>query len=209
MKISKLKALVASLAAFALSGCVSTQEVNTNVQSKWIGQPSDLFFATHGVPLTEFALDNGGKSYTWRGGVTTVTTPAQYAPIQQPTTPTSAANQPTTVNNGGFARSTTRTTTTVSGPNANTTVTTTERTSSGFSVNPPTANNTTININTGPNQAPPGQRLVRPAQTRSLSCEAVITVNSEGTIVNFNITKDTGSVGLSGSRCNEVLTPTA
>ena len=57
----------------------------------------------------------------------------------------------------------------------------------------------------GQPQTPPGQVLVRPAQTRQLFCEATITTDAEGRITAFNILRDTTGEGFSLSRCNEVL----
>ena len=101
-----------------LAACTTTADTNQVLKSRWIGQPSDLFFSRYGPPLRSFALNDGGTVYTWRGGETTRTVaPARRSTLGQPSAP--------------FA-SRVRTTTTVTHPNANTTVTKTR--SSSFSV---------------------------------------------------------------------------
>ncbi|MAW89329.1 MAG: hypothetical protein CMJ42_22645 [Phyllobacteriaceae bacterium] len=192
-----MKRITILLSAFAasamLSACETTQEVNQTLQMTWIGQPAELFFARHGAPMQQFALQSGGVNYTWRGGQTTVTIPAQYRPAPQ-------AQKPNPVSSGFGSRSTS-TTTTVSNPAPGTTVTRTETRSSGVSFNPEAA----LAAFGGQPQTPPGQVLVRPAQTRQLFCEATITTDAEGRITAFNILRDTTGEGFSLSRCNEVL----
>ena len=85
---------------------------------------------------------------------------------------------------------TTKTTTTVTQPNAGTTVTETRTTSSGISIG----------------AAPAVQQvLVTPARTERLFCEAQITTDTAGIIVNVEATGDTTGAGFSLSRCAEVF----
>lgn len=77
---SRLTALV--LIAAGLAGCTTTEEANTVIQSRWIGQPVELFFSQYGPPLSQFPMASGNVIYTWRGGdadryiAPTYTTPA-------------------------------------------------------------------------------------------------------------------------------------
>ena len=74
-----LKSIVAVLmAGLALAGCTTTEEAAMAVRAKWIGQPVDRFFVENGPPVSSYALDAGGMIYTWRGGETSYTRPAQY-----------------------------------------------------------------------------------------------------------------------------------
>lgn len=177
-------------AAVMLSGCETTQEVNQTLQMTWIGQPAEMFFARHGAPMQQFPLQSGGVNYTWRGGEKTVTIPAQYRPAK-------AEER----KDNGFGSNRTVTTTKVRELDDGTTITRTETRSSstGFDANALLAGLT------GQPQTPPGQVLVRPAQTRQLFCEATITTNAEGTITAFNILRDSSGEGFSLSRCNEIL----
>lgn len=112
--------LVAAFAAL-LSGCTTTEEVNTAIQSRWTGQPADAFFTRYGPPVSSFALNNGGTVYTWRGGEKTNYIPAQYA-------------QPS--DDDAVAKSVTRTTTRRDANDDETTITTT-KTAIGITDNRP------------------------------------------------------------------------
>ena len=165
------------LAMFVLAGCTTTEEANNAMKSRFIGQSSDVFFSQYGAPLSSFALNNGGTVYRWRGGETTRTIPAEYKTV---------SNTPANPVLG----QTTKTTTTVTQPNAGTTVTETRTTSSGISIG----------------AAPAVQQvLVTPARTERLFCEAQITTDTAGIIVNVEATGDTTGAGFSLSRCAEVF----
>ena len=75
----KLRITLVTGALLALAGCTTTQEANTAIQSRWIGQPADAFFTRYGPPVSDFPLRDGGTLYTWRGGEKTNYIPAQYA----------------------------------------------------------------------------------------------------------------------------------
>jgi hypothetical protein len=77
--------VIATLAALALTaGCVTTQEAERAMASRFIGQSSDAFFSTYGVPQSSFPLHNGNTLYTWRGGQSVYHRPAQYQTINPP-----------------------------------------------------------------------------------------------------------------------------
>lgn len=164
------------LVMLAMAGCATTEEANKAMQSRWVGQPSDAFFAAYGPPIRSFPLNNGGAVYSWRGGETTRVIPAQYQTVQ-PAAPAAPL------------ASNTQTTTTVSNPNPNTTVTRT--TTSSMSIGLPTVQ--------------PQQVMVRPERVESLLCEAQITVDAGGVITNIQASRDTTGAGLSLSRCAEVF----
>lgn len=84
-------AAVAVLAAAVLSGCTTTEEANTVIQSRWIGQPAEVFFTQYGPPISEFPMASGNILYTWRGGDKTRYIPPQYS------TPTPAQTTTRTV----------------------------------------------------------------------------------------------------------------
>lgn len=108
----KIRILLAAALTAALSGCTTTEEANTAIQSRWTGQPADAFFTRYGPPVSRFPLNNGGAVYTWRGGEKTNYIPAQYA---QPSSDDDA-----------FAKSVTRTTTRRDEDGDRTTTTTTK-----------------------------------------------------------------------------------
>jgi hypothetical protein len=111
--------LAAALAALTtLAGCTTTEEANTVIQSRWVGQPVELFFSQYGPPVSEFSMASGNVIYTWRGGDAT-----RYI---APTYTTPPANQP--------AYGTTTTTTEVTKPRRGRTETKTTTTSVGVTV---------------------------------------------------------------------------
>lgn len=61
-----------------LAGCTTTEDANRALQSRWIGQPVDRFFAAYGPPIDEYPLSSG-KVYTWRGGDKTRYIPPTYS----------------------------------------------------------------------------------------------------------------------------------
>ncbi|MEF2073325.1 hypothetical protein [Consotaella aegiceratis] len=71
------------LCAAVLTGCTTTEDANLAIQSQWMGQPSDAFFAQYGPPASQFALNDGGTIYTWRGGDTERSIAAQYRPMTE------------------------------------------------------------------------------------------------------------------------------
>jgi len=168
--------LVLALLAPALAACTTTEEANKAIKSRFIGQPSDVFFSSYGAPISEFDLNNGGKVYRWRGGETSRTIPAEYMTVGNPSDPMAG-------------KTNTKTTTTISQPNSSTTVTESRTTSSSVSFG-----------GFGPQQV-----MVRPARVEHLFCEAQITVEAGGTITNVEATRDTDGQGLSLSRCAEVF----
>ncbi len=60
-----------------LAGCTTTEDANRALQSRWIGQPVERFFAAYGPPIDEYPLSSG-KIYTWRGGDKTRYIPPVY-----------------------------------------------------------------------------------------------------------------------------------
>lgn len=61
--------IAAPVLAILASGCVSTVETTTRMQSQWVGQPADAFFVSHGPPAVKHDLDAGGALYLWSSGV--------------------------------------------------------------------------------------------------------------------------------------------
>ena len=105
--------VISALAALALTaGCVTTQEAERAMASRFIGQSSDTFFSAYGAPQSSFPLHNGNTLHTWRGGQAVHHVPAQYQSINPP--PAGAGN------------TTTKTTTHVSHPAPGQTVTETK-----------------------------------------------------------------------------------
>lgn len=81
----KIRLAALALAAATLAGCTTTEEANNIIQSRWIGQPAELFFSRYGPPVSEFRTGSGNTIYTWRGGEKTQYIPAQYStPDEQP-----------------------------------------------------------------------------------------------------------------------------
>lgn len=71
-----IAALMLPLAA--LAACTTTEDANRALQSRWIGQPAERFFAAYGPPIDEYPLSSG-KIYTWRGGDKTRYIPPVYS----------------------------------------------------------------------------------------------------------------------------------
>lgn len=61
-----------------LASCTTTEDANRAMQSRWIGQPVERFFAAYGPPIDEYPLSSG-KIYTWRGGDKTRYIPPTYS----------------------------------------------------------------------------------------------------------------------------------
>ncbi|MDQ0423545.1 hypothetical protein J2045_004597 [Peteryoungia aggregata LMG 23059] len=76
LKTSLLAALILPLAV--LSACTTTEDANRALQSRWIGQPVERFFAAYGPPINEYPLSSG-TIYTWRGGDKTRYIPPTYS----------------------------------------------------------------------------------------------------------------------------------
>lgn len=174
--MKRMHVAVIGAALAALAGCVTTEQAQKAMDSRFIGQPSDVFFSQYGAPQSSFALNNGGTTYRWRGGETVIMIPAVYRTVDKPASGIGANNTKTT------------TTTTVSRPDTNTTVI--ETNSSSFNVNL---------------SASPQQVLVSPARTEPVFCEAQIAVDAKGIITGIRVTQDTQGAGLSISRCAEVF----
>ncbi|SJZ94081.1 hypothetical protein [Consotaella salsifontis] len=87
--------------AVGVGGCTTTEEANQAIQSRWIGQSSDSFFAQYGPPVSQFSLNNGGIIYTWQGGDTQRTIPAQYRTMTKEEKKAQAKYGPRTVINIG------------------------------------------------------------------------------------------------------------
>lgn len=64
-----------SVIAASLAGC-TTDQARTTMQSEWIGKPSDEFFLKNGPPVSDFALSDGRRIYTWQSGVKNFSMPA-------------------------------------------------------------------------------------------------------------------------------------
>ena len=97
----------AALAAVAMAcGCTTTEEANKAIQSRWTGQPADMFFAQYGPPESVYRMTNGGNVYTWRGGDKTRYIPAQYERVE---TPAIARSVTTEVTNGQVTKTSTST----------------------------------------------------------------------------------------------------
>jgi len=109
--------LIAAGISLAVAGCATTQQAQNAIESRFIGQSSDAFFARYGMPLSSYPLNNS-TLYRWRGGETSVHVPAEY----RKTDPAAA----------GVGAGKTRSTTQVSNPNPNTTIT--ETTTTSFSI---------------------------------------------------------------------------
>jgi len=109
------KACFVVAAGLALGACATTQQAEKAVSDRYVGQPSDAFFARYGAPYTSFPLNDGGTVYRWRGGQATV------APLPQ--------NQPIAAPVAGAGTSTSHTSTTTSHPSPGTTVTNSSTTS--------------------------------------------------------------------------------
>ena len=61
-----------------LTACTTTEDANRALQSRWIGQPVERFFAAYGPPIGDYPLSSG-KIYTWRGGDKTRYIPPTYS----------------------------------------------------------------------------------------------------------------------------------
>jgi hypothetical protein len=167
--------LIVAASARGLSACVTTQDVSKSLATRFIGQPSDTFFAQYGPPINSMRLNDGSTVYNWHGGDSMIMVPAEYKAVDTPGSPPIAGN------------STTRTS--VSHPDDNTTVT----------------NSSTTSWSLGGSPAGTQQVLVRPAYQKQLYCEARITTDPRGNIVSVEATQDTQGAGLSISRCAEVF----
>jgi hypothetical protein len=174
MNRARLAAMLA-VTALALSACVSTQDVSKSLGTRYVGQPSDAFFAQYGPPAKSMRLNDGSTVYNWHGGDSMIMIPAEYKTVETPGSPPLAGN------------STTRTT--VSHPDENTTET----------------NSSTTSWSMGGSPGGSQQVLVHAAYQKQLYCEARITTDPQGKIVSVEATQDTQGAGFSISRCAEVF----
>ena len=78
MRIQSALTAVLILGVSLLAGCTTTEDANRALQSRWIGQPVERFFAAYGAPISEYPLSTG-KIYTWRGGDKTRYIPPTYS----------------------------------------------------------------------------------------------------------------------------------
>ena len=67
------RALLASV--LLLAACTTTQGMTDRLGERYTGRHVDQFFITYGPPVSEYALSNGDKFYTWSSGITPVTLP--------------------------------------------------------------------------------------------------------------------------------------
>ncbi len=121
--MNQMRIVAIGVVLAVLAGCVTTEQAQKAMDSRFIGQTSDAFFAQYGAPQSSFGLNNGGTTYRWKGGETVINIPAQYKKVE-PSSP-------------GVGTSNTKTTTNVSRPDANTTVTETSSTTFSMNVSAP------------------------------------------------------------------------
>jgi hypothetical protein len=76
--------LAAAVATLALSACVSTQDVSKSLTTRYIGQPSDAFFAQYGAPVNSTHLNDGDTVYNWHGGDSVIVIPPEYKSFETP-----------------------------------------------------------------------------------------------------------------------------
>jgi hypothetical protein len=96
----KLPSFATVAMAAAVGGCTTTEDANNAIQSRWVGQPSDSFFAQYGPPVRSYAMNSGGTIYTWHGGDTS----RNVAPVYRDMTDAekeAAKKNPTTIINIG------------------------------------------------------------------------------------------------------------
>jgi hypothetical protein len=87
-------ATTVAVATMALSACVSTQDVSKSLATRYIGQPSDAFFAQYGPPTDSKRLNDGSTVYNWHGGDSVVVVPPKYATLDTATgAPMEASSQ--------------------------------------------------------------------------------------------------------------------
>src|SRR4030095_10043986 len=67
------RALLAS--ALLLAACTTTQGVADRLGERYTGRHIDQFFISYGPPVSEYALSNGDKFYTWHSGMNSLTLP--------------------------------------------------------------------------------------------------------------------------------------
>lgn len=67
------------LSLLALASCTSTAQVQSDVSSRWIGQPLDAFVVKHGVPQATFEMADGRTVVEWSDvhGIAKTGAPAQ------------------------------------------------------------------------------------------------------------------------------------
>ncbi|MEM7695589.1 MAG: hypothetical protein AAF318_14135 [Pseudomonadota bacterium] len=171
--------IAAVLGALLVAGCQTSDTAMTSLDS-FVGQSTDAFFARHGAPRTQFALDNGGMTYTWVGGHRVVRVPDLS---QRKTTP--AATSPS-----GFSRQTTNTKVSVSNPSPGTTVTRTTSTSASVNFNP-----------TALFDAPEPE----PERTVVQQCELQIAADADGIIQSVTVRRDTQGDLPWRSRCSDLF----
>ena len=172
-----------SLASVALAGCTTTEETTANAQSRWVGQPADVFFAAYGPPRSNYPLNNGGTLYTWRGG-------EKEVPVAKPRNSMFKKPPQQTTFNRGFSKTTTKVTHMSPGM-----IKTTTKSSSGSA---------SINVDKLLNTLANGGRAPKP-EMRRVYCEMQISTDANDVITSLHNTGDTAGAGFSLSRCAEIL----
>ena len=164
----------------------STEEVTAATQAVWIGKPADVFFSTYGPPRSSYALDGGGKVFTWRGGEKRVKlsrdrlAPFRVSANRQTTNMISASNSSSKTSGGWTSPNTYESRTS----------------SSSSSVN--------IDVDGLVNALVTGGKPKEP-ETRLVFCEMLVSTDANGVITNISATNDTAGAGLAFSRCAEVF----
>lgn len=113
-------AAVAAIAGAMLIGCTTTEEAQQVIQSRWVGQPIELFFTQYGPPYSQFPMQSGSVIYTWRGGDATRYIPATYTTPTQPDDPvigrTTTTTKTTETKKGEKVTKTTTTSVSIAAP---------------------------------------------------------------------------------------------
>ncbi|QLF69719.1 hypothetical protein FE840_009290 [Peteryoungia desertarenae] len=73
----KVRASMIAGLALTLAGCTTTGPAKNAIEEKWNGREAGAFFAKFGPPVADTAA-GGATLYTWRGGRSTRTLPAEY-----------------------------------------------------------------------------------------------------------------------------------
>ena len=178
--------IILAVTGVGVTACntTSTEEVTAATQAVWIGKPADVFFSTYGPPRSSYALDGGGKVFTWRGGEKRVVVqrPPAHSGFGQPAnTNVISANKSSSKTSGGWTS-----------PNTYESRTS----SSSSSVNIDVDSLVTALANGGKPKQP---------ETRLVFCEMLVSTDANGVITNISATNDTAGAGLAFSRCAEVF----
>ncbi|MBO3761091.1 DUF612 domain-containing protein [Ciceribacter sp. L1K22] len=175
----RLAAIVA-IAGAILAGCTTTEEAQQVIQSRWIGQPVEVFFTQYGPPYAEYPMASGATIYSWRGGDTT-----RYI---APTYATPAESEQV------IKKTTTKTTTETGKKNKK------DKDKKKKKDKKVTETTTTTTV-----VVPQQPQMISPPRYEDLFCELQITADTSSRIIAIRATNDTDGEGLSFSRCAEVL----